>query len=347
MRPNPHLLNTIAFLLFLAIFSSAFPALSHAATTRHLPVIHGKAQRPFPVISDLGYYLSRADAWLLALNSAASFVPDLIRARLRLMGFEPSLASLAFCALAFPLDVVTPEKASGMETRVFLRFPTDLNEQWTKIATHPWILTREMAVIWETSQTTDSIHRIWPDSLQAAEAQMQALEDYQTLLISLWNATGFLRNELKGEGMELQSPSNIKQESAVLMLESARKSNRLEDADAAVRRLLALEANPTGASHSSVWNRLLADALHLRGLAHAQINQFALAETDFSSAIARLERIGLEDNFKMAVLKSRAELRMHKGDESGMCQDFMAACALGDCRGLSRMRQRGQCGESI
>jgi len=83
-------------------------------------------------------------------------------------------------------------------------------------------------------------------------------------------------------------------------------------------------------------NPELAGALFARGLAYLRLNLPALAERDLSAALAR-------DSSQAAWWRARGALRMVRNETILMCEDFMQACARGDCEGLALTRDRGLC----
>lgn len=80
----------------------------------------------------------------------------------------------------------------------------------------------------------------------------------------------------------------------------------------------------------------LARALYTRGLAHLRLQQVALAESDLTTAI------NLRPN-TAHWLRARGAVRMVREEYGPMCEDFSAACALGDCDGLITARKRDLC----
>ena len=89
-------------------------------------------------------------------------------------------------------------------------------------------------------------------------------------------------------------------------------------------------------------NKALAMAPHLPraryalGIGHLRLQQPALAETDFDAALRHRP-----DN--AAWLRARGAVRMVLEKYDLMCQDFLQACALGDCEGLAAARKRSLC----
>lgn len=80
----------------------------------------------------------------------------------------------------------------------------------------------------------------------------------------------------------------------------------------------------------------LARALYARGVAHLRLQQSALAENDLTAAL------NLQPD-TVHWLRARGAVRMVREDYGPMCEDFLAACALGDCDGLITARKRDLC----
>jgi hypothetical protein len=80
----------------------------------------------------------------------------------------------------------------------------------------------------------------------------------------------------------------------------------------------------------------LAGALYTRGLAYLRLQLPTLAERDLNAALA-------QDSSYAAWWRARGALRMIRNETGPMCEDFMQACAKGDCEGLAVARERGLC----
>lgn len=79
-----------------------------------------------------------------------------------------------------------------------------------------------------------------------------------------------------------------------------------------------------------------ARAFYVRGLAHLRLQQSALAENDLSAALELRPRT-------LPWLRARGAVRMVREAYGPMCEDFLEACALGDCDGLMTARKRQLC----
>ncbi|MDR2745178.1 MAG: tetratricopeptide repeat protein [Desulfovibrio sp.] len=82
-------------------------------------------------------------------------------------------------------------------------------------------------------------------------------------------------------------------------------------------------------------------ARYVRALALMRLRQLALAEADLNALMA----VGIPaDGPEMAgCLRTRGAVRLLRGDYRRMCEDFTAACGLGDCEGLAEARGQGHC----
>ena len=84
-------------------------------------------------------------------------------------------------------------------------------------------------------------------------------------------------------------------------------------------------------------------ARYIRALGHLRLQQLALAEADLTVSLARRNGVQPQGEDRARRLRTRGAVRMQRHDTAGMCEDFGAACALGDCEGLMLVRAQGQC----
>ena len=87
----------------------------------------------------------------------------------------------------------------------------------------------------------------------------------------------------------------------------------------------------------------LSRARYIRALAHWRLQQLALAESDLTASLDGRHGDRPEGEALAARLRARGAVRLLRRNETGMCEDFFAACALGDCEGLTLARRRQQC----
>lgn len=305
------------------------------------PILHGVSKRPFPAIFHLDYPLARANAWLAALAMAEARLPASINSNLPHLGVDQKLARLAFAALLFPVDVVTPEKANGVQIRVFLKDDANLEQRRAEIDS--WRLLLEMCLLWETAKVAQALREEWPRSVNVDRAVMARLEAQAELLRQLWIAVEL--NALDASPPSWNESLGDVQASVGILLACALEApeRSLAKIERAVELCLAREANAVDRQEAGLWNRLAVYAIHLRGLAHERFGQTALAAADFDAALARLAKVGIQDELAAAILGSRAELRKLLGNLEGMCQDLVAACGIGSCSGLAAARRQGLC----
>lgn len=292
------------------------------------PLIYGIAQRPFPAILQLDYPLCRAEAWILALERAATYLPQPVYHRLRQFRIDTPLGRLAACAMLCPLDVTTPERAVDKVVRVFLKWPSDPSLAFESIAADPWQLLVEMAIIWETTQIISKLRQSWPTSLGEGSQRMQKLDVFAEQLRELWSA---------GQG-EFKKRSGATPTLSLLSYNRQAASDP-DLLDKAVSALIAREV--TDPANSSLWSNLASSGLYLRGLIQERQHQPALAEADFNAALARLKKTGFLNSLTADIYLARGVLRRH--DPALMCADYIAACALGKCQELALARRTGLC----
>lgn len=88
-------------------------------------------------------------------------------------------------------------------------------------------------------------------------------------------------------------------------------------------------------------------ARYIRALGHWRLQQLALAEDDLTSSLDARHGLAPQGEDRARRLRARGAVRMLRHDLSGMCEDFGAACALGECEGLILSRAQGYCLPSI
>lgn len=299
------------------------------------PIISGACPKPYPALPALDYPLCRAEAWLAALDIALKKLPPYLNARFRQAGIDSRLGKLAFCALLFPPDITTPENAPGDSVRVFLHWPPNLTKEAERILSDVWELYQEMALLWETIQAIRELRLNWPQSARQEPDKLDTLTSLSDLLRALWDT----QNPLTLHSKEGLAPNPA---SAAICLKSGKNRQNLPAnlLDATLATLLYREANDP--ENSVLWNRLISQTLYLRGLSHEKLGQPALAETDFSAALARLEKTGPIDSFAASIYLARGNIKRQAHNQD-MCQDYGAACGLGKCEALSLARRRGEC----
>ena len=84
-------------------------------------------------------------------------------------------------------------------------------------------------------------------------------------------------------------------------------------------------------------------ARYIRALGHWRLQQLALAEDDLTSSLDARHGLAPQGEDRARRLRARGAVRMQRRDLAGMCEDFGAACALGECEGLMLARAQGYC----
>ncbi|WP_291303102.1 hypothetical protein [Desulfovibrio sp. MES5] len=84
-------------------------------------------------------------------------------------------------------------------------------------------------------------------------------------------------------------------------------------------------------------------ARYIRALGHWRLQQLALAEDDLTSSLDTRHGLAPQGEDRARRLRARGAVRMQRRDLTGMCEDFGAACALGECEGLILARAQQYC----
>ncbi|MFT4302103.1 MAG: hypothetical protein QM579_10145 [Desulfovibrio sp.] len=84
-------------------------------------------------------------------------------------------------------------------------------------------------------------------------------------------------------------------------------------------------------------------ARYIRALGHWRLQQLALAESDLTSSLDDRHGFAAQGEDRARRLRARGTVRMQRRDMAGMCEDFGAACALGECEGLILARAQQYC----
>lgn len=87
----------------------------------------------------------------------------------------------------------------------------------------------------------------------------------------------------------------------------------------------------------------LSRARYIRALGHWRLQQLALAENDLTSSLDDRHGFTAQGEDRARRLRARGTVRMQRRDVPGMCEDFGAACALGECEGLILARAQQYC----
>lgn len=263
-------------------------------------------------------------------------------ADLRFKKLDPDLplARLALASLMAPLQAATPEKAAKDAVRVFLKWPRDVQAEADAALARRDALLAQMALIWETELAVSRLRQAWPKTVAEAGRRMPELEREAALLNDLWEAA--LANAGSGPGGSGWGGFRGMPESVPILLAMAREgqSGIMALLDKALELIAQRQAHD--GQNRALWALLGSEALRMRAQEHERRGESGLAEADLSTALFHLR--GVASSPALAPLRlARAQLRARKGDGAGMCADLEAACALGQCEGLSLAKRRGQC----
>ena len=84
-------------------------------------------------------------------------------------------------------------------------------------------------------------------------------------------------------------------------------------------------------------------ARYIRALGYWRLQQLALAENDLTSSLDDRHGFTPQGEDRARRLRARGAVRMQRHDMTGMCEDFGAACALGECEALILARAQRHC----
>ena len=310
-------------------------------------------RRPFPLIVPLAYRWARAAAWLNALEVACAELPAGARLGLATSGLDDRAGLLALCARLHALDHLTPEDSPELLVAVRLAPTADAATALASSVREADLLAVRRALVLDLAETANRVRHDWPPSLAKARAQAEALEAASLRLDVLWLALDAARETPGGwfcapEALPLleRAVRGAPENAAVwLLLAEARMQRDLPQAAVdSASETLRLLSRAQGGPLSAAAERLAARARYVRGLGHWRLGQPALAEADLNAALQTAHPESAPQGTELARrLRARGAVRMLRRDEDGMCADFVSACALGDCEGLSVARARGQC----
>lgn len=305
-------------------------------------------ERPFPLLVPLSYRWARGAAWMGALMSACRELPAAARRELAASGLDDRAGRLALCARLHTLDHLTPDDSP--DVAVAVRLVPAPEAARTGAAREEDALAVRRALVLDLEATLLAVRRDWPPSLAEARKRAVALDAAALRLEALWRALEAAHEAAgpwscgPGALSALERASRGAPENAALwlLLAEARLQRDLPQAAVAsageALRLLGRD----GARHPAD-ARLAARARYVRGLAHWRLGQPALAEADLDAALALGAESAREDAERARRLRARGAVRLARRNVEGMCADFAAACALGDCEGLAAARGRGYC----
>lgn len=341
MRHFPGKCRLAIFLLLLAA------SLSHVPACMGAEVFSASCPRPFPTLMPLDYSSCRAQAWLAALQKASPALPAYVSGRLRELGLDQRLGKLALCALAFPVEVTTPDISASTVITVYIRSRENFEDVIANILKNPSGLMFEMCLLAEVECNIKALHDIWPANLPQARERLGELEACSQTLNALWKAV-----ELNSTGQwkdvgQISSMASMAPRSAAIylalstaLLDAGRPQKALEAASTAIKNA---GAHMENSEDNIVWPILLARALYTRGMSHWRLDQLALAETDFDRAEDNLNGLGNNYALLPRVFLARGALRGLRRNTEGMCEDYEKACVMGKCEGMASARGQGLC----
>ncbi|MDR1659448.1 MAG: tetratricopeptide repeat protein [Desulfovibrio sp.] len=294
------------------------------------------------------YASARATAWLRAVDKAAEQLP--VRRDLRFVSLaredRQALAAHIYAASVQPSEpqtalphvvvVLQPRLTLQEDTAFALRSP-ELLRFWRAV------LGEIRAVLEKTpggGVATGGISDVdLPSSLSPQPEKVEAdFSDTRTdVLNGLWQVRGTISPTR--EGMFVNADALPLLEKAVNLAPQS-PAARLALAEAQLQQGL-----PEQCVHSCGEALRLKPDLHraryVRALALMRLRQFALAEGDLNALMTT--GISAEVAEMANRLRTRGAVRLLRGDYGGMCEDFVAACGLGDCEGLAEARSQGHC----
>lgn len=310
--------------------------------------IWGSALRPVPLVMPMDYTLTRARAWLSALEKAVGHLPPAAKRRLEDISLGSSETGgqstiMALAAAIFPIDVITPQISSGQEIRVYLKQPGNLKD-FSRLAADSETIAMLAGILLEIDERIKAISGNWPKSIDEAREKTVELEGYSKSLEALWQAkelakkTNAPKNSSTLRKLALNAPNSPA--IRLLLAESLLNESHFQQCMEEANRAMKLANKYTG-EHQYIWNILRPRIRMTRAMAQWHLNQLALAEEDLDAAILEAGKLLPKQKSKLHDL--RGALRIARGNQAGMCADFTEACKLGDCQNIARATRMGQC----
>ena len=353
-RPAPRRLRALGAAL-LCLLGAVLPAgvsaaaLSGQGSPPADAAVTEVAPRPFPLLVPLSYRWARGVAWMSALMTACPELPAAARRGLAASGLDDRAGRLALCARLHRLDHLTPDDSPDIAVAVRL-VPAPPEARASALREED-LLAVERALLLDMEATLLAVQREWPGTLAEARTRAAALDAAAQRLEALWRALAAAQAAPGPWACGPEALASLERgvrdapENAalwVLLAEARLQRDLPQGAEAAAAEALDLLGR-NGATHPAD-ARLAARARYVRGLAHWRLGQPALAEADLDAALHPPVAESAPDEAERARrLRARAAVRLARHNVAGMCADFAAACALGDCEGLALARSRGQC----
>ena len=337
-----------------------------ALELRPITEVEMRAVTP-PVTREAAWAHARASAWLAALHRAVIAFPQ--RREIRMGAVAPAerlaLAAQLYRAAAPPLaDTPNAAKApdtaedSPLHVALSLTSRPQAGTELILALRNPELLALRHTLISETRDTLEIMDRHWPGGTAALQPATPGVKTPEVER-GFWQARDWQRMGARLNGLWLaQAALDLTPEG---WLTGADALNTLERAareaprSPTVRLLLAeaqLQRNLPQQSIESCTealrlapgsNLISGRARYIRALAHWRLQQLALAEDDLNAALHTRTPSAPQGAEQARRLRARGAVRMLRRNYPGMCADFSAACALGDCEGLAVARAQKYC----
>ena len=337
-----------------------------ALELRPITEVEMRAVTP-PVTREAAWAHARASAWLAALHRAVIAFPQ--RREIRMGAVAPAerlaLAAQLYRAAAPPLAdapdaAKAPDTAEDSPLHVALSL-TSRPQAGTELILalrNPELLALRHTLISETRDALEIMDRHWPGGTAALQPATPGVKTPEVER-GFWQARDWQRMGARLNGLWLaQAALDLTPEGwltgadALSTLERAAREAprsptvRLLLAEAQLQRNLpqqSIESCTEALRLAPGSNLISGRARYIRALAHWRLQQLALAEDDLNAALHTRTPSTPQGAEQARRLRARGAVRMLRRNYPGMCADFSAACALGDCEGLAVARAQKYC----
>ena len=337
-----------------------------ALELRPITEVEMRAVTP-PVTREAAWAHARASAWLAALHRAVIAFPQ--RREIRMGAVAPAerlaLAAQLYRAAAPPLaDTPNAAKApdtaedSPLHVALSLTSRPQAGTELILALRNPELLALRHTLISETRDTLEIMDRHWPGGTAALQPATPGVKTPEVER-DFWQARDWQRMGARLNGLWLaQAALDLTPEGwltgadALSTLERAAREAprsptvRLLLAEAQLQRNLpqqSIESCTEALRLAPGSNLISGRARYIRALAHWRLQQLALAEDDLNAALHTRTPSAPQGAEQARRLRARGAVRMLRRNYPGMCADFSAACALGDCEGLAVARAQKYC----
>ena len=345
-----------------------------ALELRPITEVEMRAVTP-PVTREAAWAHARASAWLAALHRAVIAFPQ--RREIRMGAVAPAerlaLAAQLYRAAAPPLaDAPDAAKAAGsaedspLHVALSLTPRPQAGAELILALRNPELLALRHTLISETRDALEIMDRHWPGGTAAVRGTVPAAKTPETAASPSertkrdfrqardWQRMGARLNGLwlAQAALDLTPEGWLTGADALSTLERAAREAprsptvRLLLAEAQLQRNLpqqSIESCTEALRLAPGSNLISGRARYIRALAHWRLQQLALAEDDLNAALHTRTPSTPQGAEQARRLRARGAVRMLRRNYPGMCADFSAACALGDCEGLAVARAQKYC----